>query len=281
FAWLWNPHPSGGSAGRQRAELSWQGPTLLGCERFDPVNPRRVLALVVLGDATDCEQFRSPRFQEECLESVNSSAISRLRGFVDPPFELEHRPLQRAPGELVPFIRRRCRRAHDVCTLLGSSPCHSTARLSAYPLAFLEALASDVIPPRAPCGWHLLHRIDRPRSGRTGLLRSRFEFGDGRRVGKLRRDLCGVNAGRAENRRPNARCPFGSSVSASCAGSTYRRFHSLPVRTPIHLYWRYRRVRLPAAPRSCPLRGLMASRYRGACVSAPHQGRSELHRHPK
>src|SRR5262249_36964949 len=87
--------------------------------------------------------------------------------------------------------------------------------------------------------------------------------------------------GRAENRRPKVRCPFGSSVPASCAGSTYRRFHSLPVRTPIHLYWRCRQVRLLAAPRSLPLRGLMASRYPGACVSAPHQGWSELPRHPK
>src|SRR5215467_10163661 len=80
---------------------------------------------------------------------------------------------------------------------------------------------------------------------------------------------------------PRSVAIFGSSVPASCAGSTYRRFHSLPVRTRIHLYWRCRRVRLPVALRSCPLRGLMASRYRGACVSAPHQGRSELHRHPK
>ena len=215
------------------------------------------------------------------LASVDSTDISRVRGFVDPPFELKHRYLQLAPGELVPFIRSRCRLAHDVFTLLGSSPCRSTARLSAYPPAFPEALASDVIPPRAPCGWHLLRSINRSRRGRTGLLRSRFGFGDGRRVRKLRRDPCGVNAGRAENRRPKVRCHFGSSVPASCAGSTYRRFHSLPVRTPIHLYWRCRRVRLPAAPRSFPLRGLMASRYRGECVSAPHQGWSELHRHPK
>ena len=202
------------------------------------------------------------------LKSVDSTDVSRVRGFVDPPFELKHRYLQLAPGELVPFIRRRCRLAHDVFTLLGSSPCRSTARLSAYPPAFPEALASDVIPPRAPCGWHLLRRIDRPRRGRTGLLRSRFGFGDGRRVGKLRRDPCGVNAGRAENRRPKVRCHFGSSVSASCAGSTYRRFHSLPVRTRIHLSWRYHRVRLPVAPRSCPRRGLMArSLPRGMCVS--------------
>jgi hypothetical protein len=39
-------------------------------------------------------------------------------------------------------------------------------------------------------------------------------------------------------------------------------------------------VRLPAALRSFPLRGLMARRYRGECVSTPHQGRSELHRYP-
>src|SRR5207247_9556446 len=168
-------------------------------DQFCPVYGRLVLALVVLCDATDCEQFRSPRLQEEVLESVDSTDISRVRGFVDPPFELKHRYLQLAPGELVPFIRSRCRLAHDVFTLLGSSPCHSTARLSAYPPAFPEALASDVIPPRAPYGWHLLSRLDRPRRGRTGLLRSRIGFGDGRRVGQLRRDLCRVNAGRALN----------------------------------------------------------------------------------
>src|SRR5439155_11760636 len=78
FARLRNPHPSGGSASRQRAELSRQGTTLVGCERFDSVNPRGVLALVVLGDATDCEQFRSPRLQEEFLDSVNSADISRV-----------------------------------------------------------------------------------------------------------------------------------------------------------------------------------------------------------
>ena len=47
FARLRNPHPSGGAAGRQRAELSRQGTSLAGCERFDPVNPRGVLALVM------------------------------------------------------------------------------------------------------------------------------------------------------------------------------------------------------------------------------------------
>ncbi len=45
-----------------------------------------------------------------------------------------------------------------------------------------------------------------PRRVHTGLLRSRFGFGEGRRVGQPRRDLCGVNAGRAENRRPKVRC---------------------------------------------------------------------------
>jgi hypothetical protein len=138
-----------------------------------------------------------------------------------------------------------------------------------------------VIPPRAPGGWPLLRSLNRSRRGRTGLRRSRCGFGDGRRVRQLRRDLGGVHAGRAEHRRPKVRCPFGSRVPAACAGSPSRRFPALPVRTPLHLYWRCRQVRLPAAPRSCPLRALMASRYRGECVSAPHQGWSELHRHPK
>jgi hypothetical protein len=277
---LRNPHTSGGSANWQLSQLISQGIPLAGCERLGAVDPGRVLTLVVLCDATDGEQFRRPRLQEEFLASVNSAEISRLRGFVDPPCELAHRHLQLTPRDPVPFIRSRCRLAHDVFARLGSSPFRSTASPSAYPPAFPEALASDVIPSRTPCGWHLLHRIDHPRRGRTGLLRSRFEFGDGRRVGTLRRDLYGVNAGRADNRRPKVRCHVGSRVPASCAGSTSRRVHSLPVRAPIHLYLPYGRVRLPASPRAFPLRGLIASRYRGECVSTPHQGWSELHRHP-
>jgi hypothetical protein len=46
FARLRNPHPSGGAAGWQRAELSRQGTPLVGCERFDLVTPRGVLAWV-------------------------------------------------------------------------------------------------------------------------------------------------------------------------------------------------------------------------------------------
>jgi hypothetical protein len=54
--------------------------------------------LIVLSDASDCEQLRRPRLQQEFLKSVNSCDISSLRGFVDPPLELEHSYLQVAPG---------------------------------------------------------------------------------------------------------------------------------------------------------------------------------------
>src|SRR5215470_8199923 len=49
----------------------------------------------------------------------------------------------------------------------------------------------------------------------------------------------------------------------------------------MHLCSRRRQMRLLASPLSCPLHGLRTSRYRGACASAPHQGRSESHRHRK
>jgi hypothetical protein len=67
-------------------------------ERLDAVNPRGVFSLIVLSDASDCEQLRRPRLQQEFLKSVNSYDISSLRGFVDPPLELEHSYLQVAPG---------------------------------------------------------------------------------------------------------------------------------------------------------------------------------------
>src|SRR5262245_44545587 len=79
--------------------------------------------------------------------------------------------------------------------------------------------------------------------------------------------------------RAQAPVPFGSSVSASYAGSTSRQFYDLSVRTPMHLCSRCRQGRLPAYPLSCLLHGLRTSRYREACASAPHQGWSELHRH--
>ena len=47
----------------------------------------------------------------------------------------------------------------------------------------------------------------------------------------------------------------------------------------MHLCSRRHQRRLPADPLSGPLHGLRTSRYRGACASAPHQGRSESHRH--
>jgi hypothetical protein len=42
-----------------------------------------------------------------------------------------------------------------VYTLLSSSTFPSTVSPSAYPLHYREALASDSIPSRMACGWHL------------------------------------------------------------------------------------------------------------------------------
>jgi hypothetical protein len=71
---------------------------VLRLERLDAVNPSGVFFLIVLSDASDCEQLRRPRLQQEFLESVHSCNISSLGGFVDPPLELEHSYLQLAPG---------------------------------------------------------------------------------------------------------------------------------------------------------------------------------------
>lgn len=163
FSRLRNPRTSGGSADGQLSQRISQGIPLAGRERLEAVDPGRVLALVVLCDATDCEQLRSLRLQEEFLEFVDSFDVSSVRGFVEPPFALEHRRLQRIPGDLVPFIRGRCRLAHDMFTLLGSSPFPSTASPSAYPrqdgainsaavMAFLEPLLREV-PGRLVLLW--------------------------------------------------------------------------------------------------------------------------------
>ena len=92
---------------------------------------------------------------------------------------------------------------------------------------------------------------------------------------------CGVHASRAEKGWPRHQCLLAPACQPTFAGSTSRQFHDLPVRTPIHLCSRRRQMRLLASPLSCPLHGLRTSRYREACASAPHQGRSESHRHQK
>src|SRR2546430_12586313 len=73
-SWLRNPHPSGGTADWQLTQLLGQGLPLRGCERLNAVDSRRLLAVVVLGDAPDRE--RSEEHTSE-LQS-QSNLVCRL-----------------------------------------------------------------------------------------------------------------------------------------------------------------------------------------------------------
>jgi hypothetical protein len=54
-------------------------------------------------------------------------------------------PFQPGPVDVPPFLRSRCRCAHDA-VLLGSPTFYPCGAPSAYPPAFPEALASGLIP---------------------------------------------------------------------------------------------------------------------------------------
>ena len=126
-----------------------QGEPLAGWQVLHPIHPGGLLAPVVLRDAPHRQASPGPGRHQEPFESVDSLDIAATGGSVDPLLELEHLPLEALPGQAVPFIHWRGRRAHDVLTpprgptiLLPWSP-------SAYPEHYLgPSLLRPSRPPR-------------------------------------------------------------------------------------------------------------------------------------
>ena len=122
-------------------------------ERFDPIHPGGSSAPMVLRDPSGRQEFGVPGLQEKSLKRVNGLDIATTTGSVDALLELEDRPFDFAPRDVLPCIHRSSCRVHAVCTPPGPSTFHITGRPSAYPQAFPETLASDAIPPQCQaCG---------------------------------------------------------------------------------------------------------------------------------
>src|SRR6266704_2530258 len=73
-----------------------------------------------------------------------------IPGLHQESLELEDRPFDFVPRDILPCIHRTSCRVHAVCTPTGPSTFHTTGRPSAYPRAFPETFAPGAIPPQRP-----------------------------------------------------------------------------------------------------------------------------------
>ena len=130
-----------------------------------------------------------------------------------------------------------------------------------------------------PCGWHLLQSSSR--RGHTGLLRSQFPWLTS--VGRCSPPgLSAVQTGQYRRLPAPYPVPFGSSASASCAGSRSRWLsHTFACAARRCLLDGIPGVRLPGSavyPRFRPLR---TSRRPGGYAVTPAPGGRGLHPHEK
>ena len=128
-----------------------------------------------------------------------------------------------------------------------------------------------------PCGWHLLQSSSR--RGHTGLLRSQFPWLTS--VGRCSPPgLSAVQTGQYRRLPAPYPVPFGSSASASCAGSRSRWLsHTFACAARRCLRDGIPGVRLPGSafyPRSRPLR---TSRRPGGYAVTPAPGGRDFHPH--
>src|SRR6266568_6999129 len=81
-SWLWNPHPShrpgglvvpvfGVNGGRHRQSLS-------GSERFDAIDSRSILTLILLGNPAHCQQSGRFRFHQALLQVMSRLYVATL-----------------------------------------------------------------------------------------------------------------------------------------------------------------------------------------------------------
>ena len=134
-------------------------------------------------------------------------------------------------------------------------------------------------PSRMPCGWHLLRSSSW--RGHTGLLRSQFPWLAS--VGRCSPPgLSAVQTGQYRRLPAPYPVPFGSSASASCAGSRSRWLnHTFAYAAHRCLLDGIPGVRLPGSavyPRFRPLR---TSRRSGGYAVTPAPGGRDLHPHGK
>src|SRR5262245_22249568 len=124
---LGNENPSYRAGLRPDLEVVGQAQALLGRQRRDAVNARRVLPTVVLRHPSNREQLGRPVVQQELLETTNLLDVTTSRGLIDPLLELEHVRLDVTPGQRAPSIHLTGVSVHSVCTpwaaLSARKPC--------------------------------------------------------------------------------------------------------------------------------------------------------------
>jgi hypothetical protein len=130
-----------------------------------------------------------------------------------------------------------------------------------------------------PCGWHLLRSSSR--RGQTGLLRSQCPWLTS--VGRCSPPgLSAVHTGQCRRLPAPYPVPFGSSASASCAGSRSRWLsHTFACAARRCLRDGIPGVRLPGSAVSPRFRPLRASRRPGGYAVTPAPGGRGLHPHEK
>jgi hypothetical protein len=104
------------------------------------------MTTIILRDAADRQEPGGPGMEQEALEFAYCADIVTTAGSVHALLQLEHLPLDTAPGERVPSIHRSGDRVHSLFTATCAFTIHGAGSPSAYPLAFPEAVASETIP---------------------------------------------------------------------------------------------------------------------------------------
>ncbi len=126
-------------------------------QAFVPCIPPRSLRTVGVGGVRDPVTWGQGRGspwrstpQSWRVAHWYTTFMSHVNAFL----QLEDVPLEVLPRERLPSIHRcYCRRGHSVSTATHPSTFHVTGALSAYPVAFPRAFASEPIPLRPRVRW--------------------------------------------------------------------------------------------------------------------------------
>jgi hypothetical protein len=147
--------------------------------------------------------------------------LSMLRGSVHPLLEAEDLALDVLPGQVLPGHHQGLALCFGALPLTHRCTFQDTGPTSAYPERYLWHLLLRASSSPIASGWHLLREGTSLTESHWRLLRSQFPFLAS--VGRCYPPgLLAVHAGQSPRLPAPYPVPFGSSVSASCAGLRLR-----------------------------------------------------------